>query len=63
MSQDNLQTMIMQNFFVGKRGVLWDCASSEYSMSIRYQIIHFLKLIKLYMTQIFLLAYSKELSK
>ena len=28
MSQENLQTMIMQNFG-GKRGVLWDCASSE----------------------------------
>ena len=30
MSQENLQTMIMQNFLGGKRGVLWDCASSEY---------------------------------
>ena len=35
MSQENLQTMIMQFFFFfflgggGKRGVLWDCASSE----------------------------------
>ena len=32
MSQENLQTMIMQIFFFGrggKRGVLWDCASSE----------------------------------
>ena len=31
MSQENLQTMIMQSFEGGKRGVLWDCASSEYS--------------------------------
>ena len=31
MSQENLQTMVMQNFG-GKRGVLWDCASSEYKM-------------------------------
>ena len=29
MSQENLQTMIMQNFGGGKRGVLWDYASSE----------------------------------
>ena len=29
MSQENLQTMIMQNCWGGKRGVLWDCASSE----------------------------------
>ena len=29
MSQENLETMIMQNFLGGKRGVLWDCASSE----------------------------------
>ena len=31
MSQENLQTMIMQNFRGGKRGVLWDCASSEHT--------------------------------
>ena len=30
MSQENLQTMITQNFGGGKRGVLWDCASSEF---------------------------------
>ena len=35
MSLENLQTMIMQNSGGGKRGVLWDCASSE------YKIIHF----------------------
>ena len=36
MSQENLETMIMQNFFFfflggggGRRGVLWDCSSSE----------------------------------
>ena len=29
MSQENLQTMIMQHFWGGKRSVLWDCASSE----------------------------------
>ena len=33
MSRENLKTMIMQNFFFGgggKRGVLWDCANSEF---------------------------------
>ena len=33
MSQKNLETMIMQNFGGGKRGVLWDCASSELDRS------------------------------
>ena len=39
MCQEKLQTMIMQNFGAGeggggcKRGVLWDCASSELAIS------------------------------
>ena len=34
MSQEKLQTMVMRRFFFwgggGNRGVLWDCASSEF---------------------------------
>ena len=29
MSQEKLQTMVMQMSWKGNRGVLWDCASSE----------------------------------
>ena len=29
MSQEKLQTTVMQRFWGGNRGVLWDCASSE----------------------------------
>ena len=36
MSQENLQTMIMQNFLGGKRGVLWDYASSEFDHNFLY---------------------------
>ena len=30
MSQEKLQTMVMQKFWGGNRGVVWDCASSKW---------------------------------
>ena len=45
MSQEKLQTMVMQKFFFfffffgggeGNRGVLWDCASSQFNKAIYY---------------------------
>ena len=53
MSQENLKTMIMQNFGGGKRGVLLDCANSELIiifLSNKYPLLSLLEysIIKIY---------------
>ena len=46
MSQENLQTMIMQNLWGGKRDVLWDCASSEWAKRSEIQFSQKLASVK-----------------